>query len=172
MPRMYFELVMQMKKHLAQVDTWLDKAAAFATEKKFDPTTYLAFRLAPDQFAFGRQVQTLCGTVLKGVSTLTGKAGPALGDEQKTLDDLRTAVNAVVGYLDGLTAKDFESAATRSVTQPRWEGKTMTGHDYFLEHFTPNFFFHLAHAYAILRHNGVPLGKRDYLGKLTQTAPA
>lgn len=172
MPRMYFELVMQMKKHLGQVDTWFDKAAAHATEKKFEPTNYLSFRLAPDQFAFARQVQVLCGTVLHGVPKFTGKEAPALGDDQKTLDDLRGAVKSVVSYLDGLSAKDFEAAATRTITQPRWEGKTMTGHDYFVEHFSPNFFFHLAHVYAILRHNGVPLGKRDYLGKVTQTAPA
>lgn len=172
MPRMYFELVMQMKKHLGQMDAWLDKATAYATEKKFDPNSYLAFRLAPDQFAFARQVQLACGTAIHAGTRLTGKDAPSLGDEQKTLDELRSAVKATVAFLDGLSAKDFEGAATRSITQPRWEGKTMTGHDYFVEHVTPNFFFHAAHAYAILRHNGVPLGKRDYLGKLTQTAPA
>ena len=172
MPRMYFELVMQMKKHLGQVDTWFDKANAFATEKKFEPNNYLAFRLAPDQFAFARQVQLLCGTVTGGVSKLTGKEPPALGDDQKTLDDLRAAVKTVIGWVDGFTAKDFDAAATRTITQPRWEGKTMTGHDYFVEHMTPNFFFHLTTTYAILRHNGVPLGKRDYLGQLTQRAPS
>lgn len=172
MPRMYFELVTQMKKHLGQLDAWFDKASAFATEKKFDPTNYLSLRLAPDQFAFARQVQLLCGTVTGGISKLTGKDAPALGDDQKSLDDLRTAVKTVRGWLDGLTAKDFDEAEARTITQPRWEGKTMTGHDYFLEHLVPNFFFHLAHTYAILRHNGVPLGKRDYLGPLTQRAPA
>ena len=172
MPRMYFELVMQMKKHLGQVDTWFDKAVAFAGEKKFDPNNFLTQRLAPDQFAFLRQVQVLCGTVTGGVSKITGKDAPALGDDQKSVDDLRAAVKATVRWLDGFTAKDFDGSATRTVTQPRWEGKTMTGHDFFVEHFSPNFFFHLAHVYAILRHSGVPLGKRDYLGKVTQTAPA
>jgi len=60
---------------------------------------------------------------------------------------------------------------TRTVTQPRWEGKVMTGADYFLEHVQPNFFFHVSHCYAILRHNGVPIGKKDYLGQLTQRMP-
>lgn len=169
---MYFDLVMQMKKHLGQIDVWFEKAAAFATEKKFDPNNYLAFRLAPDQYAFARQVQLVCGTALQGVSRLTGKDAPAIGDDQKTFDDLRAAVKTTVRFFDGVTAKDFEGAASRTITQPRWEGKTMTGHDWFVEHCTPNFFFHLAHTYAILRHNGVPLGKRDYLGQLTQRAPA
>jgi len=71
-----------------------------------------------------------------------------------------------------LTAKDFEGAATRVITQPRWEGKVMSGANYFLEHAVPNFFFHLTTTYAILRHNGVPIGKKDYLGTLTMTAPA
>jgi uncharacterized protein len=172
MPRMYFELVMQMKKHLGHIDAWFEKATAFAGERQFDPANYLTLRLAPDQFALLRQIQIVCATVTGGVTKVTGKDAPALGDDQKTVDDLRAAVKTVIGWLDGFTAKDFDASATRTVTQPRWEGKTMTGHDYFLEHFQPNFYFHLTHAYAILRHSGVPLGKRDYLGKLTQRAPA
>jgi len=169
---MYSGLVMQMKKQLGQIDAWFDKAVAFATEKKFEPTNYLTLRLAPDQFAFLRQVQIVCSTVTGGVSKITGKDAPAIADDQKSVDDLRAALKSVITWLDGLTANDFEGSATRTVTQPRWEGKTMTGHDFFVEHFQPNFFFHLAHTYAILRHNGVPLGKRDYLGKVTMAAPA
>lgn len=172
MPRMYFELVTQMKKHLGQFDKWFDAATAYATEKKFDPSLYLGFRLSPDQFAFARQVQIACDTVKLGASRIAGKEAPSHADDQKTLDELRTRVKSVIAYLDGFTASDFAEGATRSITQPRWEGRTMTGHDYFLEHVVPNFFFHAAHAYAILRHNGVPLGKRDYLGQLTQHAPA
>ena len=73
--------------------------------------------------------------------------------------------------LDGFTAKDFDGADARTVTQPRWEGKVMTAHDYFIEHAVPNFYFHLMTVYALLRHNGVPVGKRDYLGTLTQRMP-
>jgi hypothetical protein len=80
-------------------------------------------------------------------------------------------VRAVLEYLDGFSANDFAEAATRSVTQPRWEGKTMAGSDYFVEHAVPNFYFHLSHVYAILRANGVALGKRDYLGALSLRAP-
>ena len=172
MPRMYFELVKQMKKHLGQFDKWFDAANAFATEKKFDPNLFLGFRLSPDQFAFARQVQLACDTAKLGASRLAGREAPSHSDDQKTLDELRARVKSVIAYLDEFKESDFAEGATRSITQPRWEGRTMTGHDYFVEHAVPNFFFHAAHAYAILRHNGVPLGKRDYLGQLTQRAPS
>jgi len=102
---------------------------------------------------------------------LAGKEAPKHADTEQTVDELRLRLRAVVSYLDGFTAKDFEGAATRVITQPRWEGKVMTGADYFIEHAQPNFFFHIAHAYAILRHNGVSVGKRDYLGALSQRLP-
>lgn len=168
---MYLETFRQMKKMLGQLDTWLGAAAAFATSKSFDPERFLGFRLAPDQFAFVRQVQATCDTAKLGAARLTGKEAPSHPDTEQTVDELRARVRAVIAYLDGFTAKDFEGADRRLVTQPRWEGKVMTGADYFTEHVTPNFFFHLTHAYAILRHNGVPLGKRDYLGTLSQRLP-
>jgi hypothetical protein len=79
---------------------------------------------------------------------------------------------STIAYLDSFSAKDFEGAATRVISTPRWEGKVMSGHDYFLEHALPNFFFHVSHAYALLRHNGVPLGKKDYLGAISLKEPA
>jgi hypothetical protein len=164
---MYFELFSQMKKQLGQLDKWLSTAADHAKAKSYDGNVLVGMRLAPDQFPMGRQVQVACDTAKLGASRLSGKDAPSHADTEATLDELRARVQSTVAYLNGYSAKDFEAAATRSITQPRWEGKTMTGHDYFLEHVTPNFFFHLSHVYAILRHNGVPLGKRDYLGTLT-----
>jgi hypothetical protein len=102
---------------------------------------------------------------------LSGKEAPSHPDTEKTFDELRARVRGVIAYLDGLSASDFDTAASRVVTQPRWEGKTMTGANYFLEHALPNFFFHTTHVYAILRHSGVNLGKRDYLGALSLRAP-
>ena len=167
---MYYQTFGQMKKQLGQLDKWLEATAAYAKTKSVDPNAYLEFRLAPDQFAFARQVQTVCDTAKAAASRLTGKEAPNFPDDEKTLDALRVRIKNVIAYLDGLSAKDFEGAATRVVTTPRWEGKTMTGADYFLEHAIPNFFFHLTTAYAILRHNGVELGKRDYLGALSLRA--
>ena len=169
---MYYETIRQMKKQLGQIDKWLDAAVAAATEKSFDANLFLGFRLSPDQFAFARQIQITCDTAKLGASRLTGKAAPAQPDTEQTIDELRARVKGTIAYLDGFSAKDFESAATATVTQPRWEGKTMTGADYFLEHVLPNFYFHLTTSYAILRHNGVAVGKRDYLGALTQHAPS
>jgi hypothetical protein len=171
MTRMYYEAFGQMKKQLGQLDKWLDAAAAFAQAKSFEPGLILGFRLAPDQFAFARQVQTACDTAKLASARLTGKDAPSHPDTEQTLEELQARVRAVIAYLGGMTAKDFEGAATRVVSLPRWEGKIMTGADYFLEHALPNFYFHLTHAYAILRHTGVPLGKRDYLGTVTLRSP-
>jgi hypothetical protein len=168
---MYYETLGQMKKMLRQLDKWLEAAGAYAKAKSFDPDLFLGFRLAPDQFALGRQVQATCDVAKLATSRLTGKDAPTHPDTEKTLDELRARVRSVLEYLDGVSAKDFEGAAGRVVTQPRWEGKVMTGADYFLEHGLPNFFFHVTHVYAILRHNGVNVGKRDYLGTLSLRAP-
>jgi hypothetical protein len=168
---MYFEIFRQMKKQLAQLDVWLDKADVAAKAGSFNADAFLECRLAPDQFAFVRQVQIVSDTVRKAAAWLSGKELPVQPDTEKTVAELRTRVRTTIEYLDGFTAKDFAEAGTRSITQPRWEGKTMTGADYFVEHAVPNFYFHLTHVYALLRANGVPVGKRDYLGALTQRAP-
>lgn len=168
---MYNEMFGQMKKQLGLVSKWFDAAEAHAKERSFDPNVLVSARLAPNQFALARQVQIACDTAKLGASRLTGKEAPSQADTEQTLDELRARVQSVISYLDGFSAKDFEGAATRVVTQPRWEGKVMTGADYFLEHVVPNFYFHLSHVYALLRHNGVNVGKRDYLGPLTQRLP-
>ena len=164
---MHYETFRQMKKQLGQLDKWLEAAAAHADARKFDPNLFLGFRIAPDQFSFVKQVQAACDTAKLAASRLTGKDAPSHPDTEQTIEELRARVRSVVAYLDGFSAADFAESATRSVTTPRWEGKTMTGANYFLEHGQPNFYFHVTHAYAILRHNGVGIGKRDYLGALT-----
>ena len=172
MRRMYNELFSQMKKMLGQIDKWLDAADAHAKAKSFDPNLFLTFRLAPDQFPLSRQIQTCCDTAKLAAARLTGKEAPKNEDTEKTVEELRARVQATLTFLHTITAKDLEGAGARVITQPRWEGKTMTGADYFVEHALPNFFFHLTTSYAILRHNGVSVGKRDYLGALTQKAPS
>lgn len=168
---MFYQSYQQMKKMLGHAEKWLDQTEAFAKEKSVDPNLFLTFRLAPDQFPLVRQIQTFCDTAKLSSSRLTGKDAPKHEDTEATFGELRTRIRAVIEYLDGFSAKDFEGADTRSISNPRWEGKVMTGADYFIEHAQPNFFFHIATAYAILRHNGVPVGKRDYLGTLTQRMP-
>jgi hypothetical protein len=168
---MYFEMIGQMKKVLGQLEKWLEAANAHAAAKSFDPNVFLGLRLAPDQFALARQVQTTCDTAKLAAARLTGKEAPKHPDTEQTLDELRARAKSVVEYLDTFTAADFAGADTRQVTQPRWEGKFMLGADYFREHALPNFYFHSSHVYAILRHNGVSLGKRDFLGPMSMRTP-
>ncbi|HEX3344566.1 MAG TPA: DUF1993 domain-containing protein [Polyangiaceae bacterium] len=168
---MVYAIFSQMKKQLGQLEKWLEAAGADAKARSFDPNVFLGLRLTPDQFAFARQVQVACDTAKAAASRLTGKDAPAHPDTEQTLDELRARVRSVIAYLETLSAKDFEGAAARVVTQPRWEGKVMNGADYFVEHAVPNFYFHLTHSYAILREAGVNLGKRDYLGALSLRAP-
>jgi uncharacterized protein len=168
---MYFDAFSQIQRTLTQLDKWLEAAAAHATAKSFDPSVYLTLRLAPDQFPLARQVQTACDTAKLAAARLSGKDAPKHADDEQTLEQLRARVQSVLSYLATFTAADFEGAATRKVTQPRWEAKFMLGADYFWQHAQPNFFFHSTHVYALLRHNGVPLGKRDFLGPLSMQQP-
>lgn len=161
---MYTETFSQFKKQLGQLDKWLSTAAEHAKSKNFDPDVFPTLRLAPDQFPLARQIQIACDTVKQSVNYLTGKPVQAQEDTEKTIAELQARVRSIITLLEELTAKDFEGAATRVVSQPRWKGEWMTGADYFIEHTVPNFFFHLTTSYAILRHNGVAIGKRDYLG--------
>jgi hypothetical protein len=161
---MYTETFLQFKKQLGQLDKWLSTASDYAKSKNFDPDVFPSLRLAPDQFPLARQVQIACDTVKLSLGYLTGKAVQPQEDNEKTIPELQARVRSIITLLDGLDAKDFDGAATRVVSQPRWKGEWMTGADYFIEHTVPNFFFHLTTAYSILRHNGVGIGKRDYLG--------
>ncbi len=167
---MYFEMFSQARKQLHQLDGWLTAATTHAKTRGFDPNLFLASRLAPDQFPLGRQVQ-LASDVAIAASRLCGKEAPKHDDKEASVEDLHARLRASIAYLEGLSAKDYEGAATRVITHHRWDGKVMTGQDYFVEHAVPNFFFHLTTAYAILRHAGVELGKKDYLGALTKRAP-
>ena len=169
---MYYQSFKQIKKSLVQMDHLLTMAGEYAKSRSFDGNVFLSMRLAPDQFSLDRQIGIACDTAKLGASRLTGKDAPSHSDDQKTLDEMHVRFRSVIAYLDGFSEKDFAGAATRSVTTPRWEGKTMTGEDYFLEHVQPNFFFHFTHTYAILRHGGVPVGKKDFLGALTQKLPS
>lgn len=164
---MYQELFGQMIKQLGQLDSWLTQTQTYATEKKIEPSTVLGYRLAADQLPFVAQIRIACDTAKLGASRLTGKDAPSHADNETTYDELHARIRGVQDYLRGLSASDFSETSTRKIALPRWEGKSMTGANYFLEHVVPNFFFHVTHSYAILRHIGVPLGKKDYLGTMT-----
>jgi len=159
-------MVVETKKLLRNLDGWLEKAVAHATAKGFDPGVLLQSRLAPDMFPLLRQIQSACDQAKYAAARAAGKEPPSHPDTEQTVDDARKRIAKVVSYLDELKEADFKGVEARVIRLPRWEGKSMTATDYFVEHAIPNFFFHVTMAYAILRHNGVEVGKRDYLGSL------
>jgi len=160
-------LILEMKKLLHGVDGWLDKAVAYAGTKKFDPNTLLQARLAPDMYPLVRQIQSSCDNVKFAAARVAAKDPPSHPDTETTIDELKKRIASVIAYIETFKASDFDGADDRVVALPRWEGKSMTATNYLVEHSLPNFFFHLSMTYAILRHNGVDLGKRDYLGAFT-----
>jgi hypothetical protein len=144
----------------------LDKAAQHAEAKKFDVAILLQARLAPDQFNFIRQIQILCDTAKKCAAQLTAKEPPTHPDTEQTLAEVRARIDSVVSYLEKFSPNDYAGAEARRISQPRWEGQYLTGSEFVQHHAIPNFYFHLTTAYSILRHNGVDVGKKDFLGKL------
>ena len=158
--------ITQFTKMLQNLSQCLDKAAAYCSAKKVEPEVLLGTRLAPDQFHLLRQIQVACDTARTGVARLTGKEAPALPDNDVTLADAKARIEKVIAYLQTFSANDFAGAAERHVSQPRWAGKYLTGHEFAVQHMIPNFYFHVTTAYAILRANGVDLGKKDYLGAM------
>jgi hypothetical protein len=162
-----YPLVLEMKKMLGQMNRWIDKAEAHAASKDYDPNTLLQARLAPDMFPLVRQFQNACDTAKFAAAFTTGKEPPSHPDTEQTFAEIRARIASVIDYLGTFTEADFESTESREVKRPRWEGKSMKATDYFLEQALPNFFFHVTTAYALLRHNGVELGKKDFIGQLS-----
>lgn len=125
-------------------------------------------RLAPDQFNLTRQVQIACDTAKLGAARLTGKtdSAPKHADDESTLAQLQQRISETVDYLASFTEAEFTNAAQVHISQPRWEGKYVFGNEYLMQHVLPNLYFHISMAHAILRHNGVDVGKKDYLGAM------
>lgn len=166
---MFFELtVVQFSKALTNLSAILDKSAAYAETKKIDVAVLLNARLAPDQFNLIRQVQIACDTAKLGVARLAGKtdSAPVHADTETTLPELKARIQSVLDYIGGFKPEDFADTAERHISQPRWEGKYLTGTEFAIQHAIPNIYFHTTTAYAILRHNGVDVGKKDYLGSM------
>lgn len=166
---MYYELtVVQFSKMLRNLSAILDKGASFAESRKIDVGVLLNSRLAPDQFNLIRQVQIACDTAKLGVARLAGTVdtAPKHPDTETTLPELQARIQSVLTYLEGFKESDFADATSIQVSQPRWEGKYVTGQEFAIQHAIPNLYFHITTAYAILRHNGVDVGKKDYLGPM------
>ncbi len=166
---MFYDLiVVQFSKMLNNLSTILDKSVLFADSKKIDVEILLTSRLAVDQFNLIRQVQIACDTAKLAAARLAGQAdsAPKHEDNEKTCKQLQARIQSVLTYLATFSPEDFKQSATQTITQPRWEGKYLTGYEFAIQHAIPNLYFHVATAYSILRHCGVDIGKKDYLGAM------
>jgi hypothetical protein len=153
----------RMMNNLAAV---LEKAARHATAKKIDPEVLVNSRLAPDMFPLSRQVQIASDSAKLGAARLAGVSPPAFEDDEKDLGELAERAKKTAAWLETLTPAQFEGAEERTVQwKTRSTERQMRGLPYALHQMLPNLHFHCTTAYDILRHNGVELGKMDYLGR-------
>ena len=154
------------KQMLGGLSHVLATAAAHAEAKKIDPSALLQARLFPDMFTLLRQVQVACDFAKSVSARLAGVDVPSFEDKEASFADLQARISKTVAFMDGLSAAQFDGSATREiVTQAGTpKEKRFTGQSYLLTYGLPHFFFHTTTAYAILRSNGVEVGKKDYLG--------
>jgi uncharacterized protein len=154
-------------KTLTNIEKWLDKAEVHAASKSFDPAVLLGARLAPDQFPLRKQLQVATDWVKNGHARLAAKEPPSYPDTEQTLTEIRARIKACLAYVATYRSEDFDGADQRLIGSSRTPGKAALGSDYLRETILPNFYFHATTVYAILRHNGVELGKRDFIGEVT-----
>jgi hypothetical protein len=161
-----YQNVQQFTKMLRNLDSWIETAVAHATKKGFDPEVFVTSRLAPDQYPFARQVQASCDSAKFAAASLSGQTPPAHPDPDTTVAQLRERIASCLRFLESVPEGDYAGADDRKVA-PAWlQGKWMRGSDYLTQTAIPNFYFHVTTAYAILRHNGVDLGKLAYIGSM------
>ncbi|MBC7989222.1 MAG: DUF1993 domain-containing protein [Luteimonas sp.] len=154
------------RQMLGSLDNLLAKAESHAAERKIDPAALLQARLFPDMFALLKQVQIACDFA-KGVSgRLAGAELPVSDDSEQTFAELRALVAKTIAFISGLDAARFDGSEDREVVLRPGTPKErrFVGQAYLLHYGLPQFFFHVTTAYALLRHNGVELGKKDYMG--------
>jgi hypothetical protein len=163
---MYQASVPVFARGLENLAAILAKAAGHAEAKKIDPAVFLGARLAPDMFPFSRQVQIASDAAKGSVARLAGVEVPSYPDTETTFPELQERIAKTLAFVKGFTASQIDGSEDRIVTlKMRNEDRQFRGQDYLLKLALPNFFFHVTTAYDILRHNGVELGKLDYLGR-------
>jgi uncharacterized protein len=162
---MYAASVPVMKHMLGNLAHILDKGAAHAEAKKFDPANLLNYRLAPDMLPFTKQVQIACDACKIGVARISGIEAPKFEDNEASFPELKARIQKTLDFLATVPADKLDGTEDKDITFPvgREATRTMKAQAYLMTHALPNMFFHITTAYAILRHNGVELGKRDYL---------
>lgn len=163
---MYYRMVQQCAQAMKSIDVWLDKAERHAKEKGYDINVLMSSRLAPDMKPFIYQVQSASDYTKGAAAWLTGKKPPQFVDDEQTIDDIRARIDKTIAFLESIPEPEYEGASERRVSFSWTPGRTMGGEDYLAQMVIPSVYFHVCMAYAILRHNGVDVGKMDYLGPL------
>ncbi len=162
---MYSASVPVFKNMLGNLSHCLDKAQAHAEARKFDPQVLVNDRLAPDMLPLKRQVQIACDASKNGLARLAGVEAPKFEDTESTLAELKERIRKTLDFLDSVPRASVDGCDDKDITFPagRDVTRTLKGEAYLLGVALPNLFFHVTTAYAILRHNGVDLGKGDFL---------
>ena len=163
---MYEATVPPFVKTLTNLKAVLEKAVAHAQAKKIEETVLLNARLYPDMFPLADQVRIATDIARSAATRLTGGEPPKYEDDEKTFAELMSRIDRAIGDLKALDPKKFDGTDTQKITRPvRGEPHTFTGLNYLMQFATPNVYFHATTAYDILRHNGLEIGKMDYIGK-------
>ena len=150
---------------LKNLSAILDKAQAYADAKKIDPTVLTSSRLYPDMFTMARQVQSACDSAKGAVARLAGVEIPKHEDTEQTLAELKARIAKTIDFIDSVKAGQIDGSEDKPIVlKIRGQEVKYTGMQYLLGFAHPNFYFHVTTAYDILRHNGVEIGKRDYIG--------
>jgi hypothetical protein len=163
---MFYGVVSQCAQSLKNLETCLEKAELHAAAKKFDVNVLMMSRLAPDQHHFIYQVQSACDYVKAAAAWLSGQAPPKHEDSEQTIGEVRERIKKTIAFVDGVEEAQYADASDRKITLSWAPGKVIRGVDYLLQVTVPNTYFHITTAYSILRHNGVDVGKFDYLGTM------
>lgn len=162
---MYEASVPVFKQILTSLSAILEKAEAHVADKKIDPPALLQARLYPDMFTLLRQVQVACDFAKGASARLAGVDVPRYEDTEQTFAELRARIATTLTFIDGLPQDGVEASAQRDISTGSGEkAKQFKGQDYLMHYALPHFYFHATTAYAILRHNGVEVGKKDFIG--------
>ena len=162
---MYQASVPRFVNILGNLSNILDKAQAHADARKIDSTVLTSYRLYPDMLPMSTQVQIACDAAKGVVARLSGVDAPVFDDNEKTLAELKARIGKTIAFIQSVSAAQIDGTEDKEIVVKRGDKETRyKGMQFLLGHATPNFYFHVTTTYNILRHNGIEIGKRDYLG--------
>lgn len=164
---MYYLAIRQFARTLKNLDAIIGKAVSYAEVRKFDVNNFVTARLFPDMLPFAHQVRIATDMAKAAAANLGGKEAPKYEDNEKTIEELRGRVRKCISFLESFSASDFEKVSAKTIVKiPFPQGKALNAEEYLFARQLPNFFFHVATAYNLLRQGGVELGKGDFIGSL------